>query len=203
LTETLVEETTSPETYVKVPRTELVIQLRARDGDVCQHPDCGNRMNFSITDGPLEVTIDHWIPQIFGKENGWTMAEIWALGNLKLMHKKCNAKKGDLIPNEDGSLPDKPSSTFKFRRHKRAERPEVCTSCNSGRDLGPGQVCSSCSSGPQPERFPRWAKVDSRECDHELFWCWACSIGIHERPSSVGIAMRQADTDELGELITV
>lgn len=187
------------QTYVKVPRAELVRQLRQRDGDTCQHPDCDRILDFSITEGKREPTIDHHIPQIFGKENGWTMAEIWNLSNLKLMCKACNASKGDLIPNEDGSLPPKPQSTFKFRRQKRAERPDVCTSCHAGRDLGPSEVCASCGSGPMPERFPRWAKVSSVECDHELFWCWACSIGIVTRPGSVGTAIRQADSDELGE----
>ena len=199
MTDILTENTTNPQTYTKVPRAELVSQLRARDGDTCQHPDCGKALDFEITDGPREPTIDHWMPQIYGKENGWSMAEIWDLSNLKLMHKKCNASKGDMLPNEDGSLPPKPQSTFKFRRHKRAERPEVCTSCQSGRDLGPSEVCASCGSGPMPHRFPRWAKVRADECDHELFWCAWCSIGVIPRVASIGTAMRQADSDELGE----
>src|SRR5690349_17685896 len=95
--ETLIEEIESD--YIKVPRAELVADLRERDGDTCQHPDCGRPIDFSITEGPLENTIDHWMPQHYGKSEGWTLAEIWDLSNLKLMHKKCNAKKGDLIPN--------------------------------------------------------------------------------------------------------
>lgn len=183
--------------YVKVPRADLVIQLRARDGDRCQHPDCGGRLDSSIMDGPLEETIDHWYPQYAGRADGWTMADIWSLDNLKLMHKKCNAKKGDLIPNEDGTLPAKPQSSFRFRRQKRAGRPEACEQCDNGHNLGPDEMCANC--GCNAQRFPRWAKVRTQDCDHELLWCIWCSIGVIERPSSLGIAMRQADSDELGE----
>lgn len=185
--------------YIKVPRADLVDGLRARDGDLCQYPGCGREIDFEIVDGPWENTIDHWIPQYFGKSEGWTQAEIWDLSNLKLMHKRCNAKKGDLIPNEDGTLPDKPKSTFRFRRQKRAGRPELCAECNNGHDLAADEVCASC--GCDAQRFPRWAKVKTQECDHELFWCIWCSIGVIERPSSIGIAMRQADSTELGELL--
>lgn len=190
--------TQSPsETYTKVPRAELVRQLRERDGDSCMHPDCGRKLDFSVKDGPAEVTIDHHIPQYFGKSEGWSMEEIWALSNLRLFHKKCNAKKGDLIPNDDGTLPAKPQSTFRFRRQKRADRSEMCKSCDNGHNLAADEICASC--GMTAQRFPRWAKVRAPECDHELFWCWACSIGIVERPSTIGIAMRQADSTELGE----
>lgn len=190
MTETLEE-------YVKVPRAELVAQMRTRDGDRCMHPDCGRELDFSVTEGPAEVTIDHWMPQYFGKAEGWTMAEIWDVSNLKLMHKRCNAKKGDLIPNEDGTLPPKPQSTFRFRRQKRAGRPEQCEQCDNGHNLGPDEMCASC--GCNAQRFPRWAKVKTQDCDHELLWCIWCSIGVIERPNSIGIAMRQADSDELGE----
>jgi hypothetical protein len=163
------------------------------------HPDCTGTIDFSVTEGPLEVTIDHWIPQYFGKTNGWTMDQIWDMSNLKLMHKKCNAKKGDLIPNEDGTLPPKPKSTFRFRRDKRATRVGICDACNNGHNLGPDEICASC--GGNAQAFPRWAKVKAHECDHELMWCWACSIGVIERPSSIGIAMRQGDSTEIGELL--
>src|SRR5687767_3100328 len=90
---------------IKVPRAQLVADLRTRDGATCQYPGCHESLDFSVVEGPNEVTIDHWIPQYYGKANGWTIEEIWDLSNLKLMHKKCNAKKGDRIPNEDGTLP--------------------------------------------------------------------------------------------------
>lgn len=183
--------------HQKIPRAELVAALRERDGDVCAYPDCNERLNFGVKDGPKEVTIDHWYPQYAGKADGWTMDQIWALSNLKLMHKKCNAKKGDRIPNEDGTLPEKVAKTFRYRRDKRATRPEMCVSCNNGHDLAVDEICASCGSDAQ--RFPRWAKVKTQDCDHELLWCIWCSIGVIERPSSVGIAMRQSDSDELGE----
>lgn len=191
MTETLQDE------YTKVPRAELVAQLRGRDGERCMHPDCGNVLDFSIVEGPYEVTLDHWYPQYAGKADGWSMAEIWSVDNLKLMHKRCNAKKGDLIPNEDGTLPAKPGSTFRFRRQKRAGRPELCMECDNGHDLYIGEYCASC--GCNAQRFPRSAKVKFNECDHEIAWCWVCSITPDMRPSSVGTAMRQADSDELGE----
>lgn len=186
-------------THVKIPRAELVRDLRERDGDMCAHPDCGRPLDYSIKEGSQEVTIDHWYPQYAGKAEGWTSEQIWSLDNLKLMHKKCNAKKGDLIPNEDGTLPEKVTKTFRYRRDKRASRPELCGSCDNGHNLGPDEICASC--GCDAQRFPRWAKVKTQECDHELFWCIWCSIGVIERPTSIAIAMRQGDSDELGEIV--
>jgi 5-methylcytosine-specific restriction endonuclease McrA len=183
--------------YNKVPRAELVAAMRSRDGDTCQHPDCGRIIDFSVTEGPSEPTIDHWIPQYFGKAEGWTQEQIWDLSNLKMMHKKCNAKKGDLIPFEDGTLHEKPKSTVRFRRQKRAGRPELCVDCDNGHNLFAGEICASC--GCDAQRFPRSAKVRFDECDHEILWCWVCSITPDMRPPSIGIAMRQGDSDELGE----
>lgn len=174
------------ETYTqdtKVPRAELVRQLRARDGDACQYPGCAKVLDFSITEGPLEPTIDHWIPQWFGKENDWSPDEIWAVDNLKLMCKRCNAKKGDLIPNEDGTLPAKTQSTFRFRRQKRAGRPELCVECDNGHNLFIGEVCANC--GCNAQRFPRWAKEKANHCSHDITWCWACSIGVVERAGAL------------------
>lgn len=184
--------------YVKVPRPELIRQLRERDGDECQFPGEEHTLDFTVVEGPKEVTIDHHIPQYYGKANGWTMAEIWYLDNLKLMCKRHNAKKGDLIPNEDGTLPAKPQSTFRFRRQKRAGRPELCLECDNGHNLFVGEVCANC--GCNAQRFPRSAKVRVPDCDHEILWCWACSIGVIERTSSVYTASRQARSDELGEV---
>jgi hypothetical protein len=166
--------------YTKIPRAELVESLRTRDGDVCQYPDCGGPFDFDVIEGPMEVTIDHWIPQYVGRAEGWTMDQIWDLDNLKLMHKKCNAKKGDRIPNEDGTLPPKPQSTFRFRRQKRANRPDKpCEFCDNGHNLSIGEVCAQC--GVNAQAFPRWAKMKANECDHAAFWCWACSIGVTPR----------------------
>lgn len=152
-------------------RSELVLALIERDGDQCFYCD----RDFSIR----ERTIDHYIPQSWGFANGWTYEQVWDLSNLRLACKPCNAKKGDLLPNEDGTIPRRRDRTFRYRRDKRAMRAEVCTSCNVGRNLGPDEVCASCGSGPMPERWPRWAKVRSNECLHDgIFWCWACATGI-------------------------
>ena len=195
------EESVESRSHTKVPRDEQISALIARDGIVCQFPDCSQILNFDISNrgGPMEVTIDHWVPQHYGKSNDWTYEEIWDLDNLRLMHKKCNAKKGDRIPNEDGSLPEKAVRTFRYRRQKRASRPELCVDCDNGHNLMIGEVCGACNCDSQ--RFPRYAKVRYNECDHEIVWCWVCSITPDMRPSSMGIAMRQADSYELGEWI--
>lgn len=178
----------------KVPRAELVAALRERDGDQCKYPDCGNELNFEITDGPLEVTLDHWIPQWFGKENGWTWDQIWALNNLVLMHKKCNAKKGERVPNEDGTLPPRITRAFRYRRQKRAGRPEFCIECDNGHNLFVGEICANC--GCNAQRFPKSAKVRFDECDHEILWCWVCSITPDMRPASVDTAVLQGESGE-------
>lgn len=179
----------------KLPRPAIIESLVERDGLLCQYPGCGRILELDATEH-LEVTIDHWMPKSWCLDQGWTWTEIWDLDNLKLMHKQCNAKKGSRIPNEDGSLPPRVERKFRYRRQKRAERPEICTSCNAGRNLGPDEVCASCNSGPQPERFPRWAKVNSSECDHELFWCAWCSIGVISRQPAANTALLQGESGE-------
>lgn len=178
----------------RLTRQEMLDALLSRDGKTCQFPDCGGTMDFSLTDGPMEVTIDHWIPQHFGKSNDWTHEEIWALSNLKLMHKKCNAKKGDRIPNDDGTLPEKIVRKFRYRRDKRAERADVCVSCDNGHNLFAGEICASC--GCDAQRFPRAAKVRFNECDHDIMWCWSCSITPDMRPPAHVSAMRHAEAGE-------
>lgn len=175
---------TETQVIEKLPRETIIELLIERDGTTCQYPDCGKELDFTQTEGPTEVTVDHWMPKWFGLENGWSWEQIWDLENLKLMEKRCNAKKGDLIPNADGTLPEKAKSKFRSRRQKRVGRPEICTACNAGRDLGRNEMCAVCQHGAAPLRFPRWAKMPSTECDHELFWCWACSIGITPRATA-------------------
>jgi 5-methylcytosine-specific restriction endonuclease McrA len=168
---------TDERTYYKIPRADLVAALKRRDGSKCQYEGCKKpRIDFSITEGPLEPTLDHWMPQWWGKENGWTRDAIWDVSNLKLMHKRCNAAKGDRVPNADGTLPPKVERTWKNRRAKRLQRPEICTECNAGRNLGQGEFCRACQSGPQPARAPKWAQVSSLECDHEEFFCPNCFL---------------------------
>ncbi len=182
------------EGHVKIPRAELIKQLRARDGDSCMHPECEHDLDFSVFEGPRGVTIDHHIPQVYGKANGWTREEIWALSNLTLMHRRCNQAKGELIPNADGTLPPRPMSNFKFRRQKRAGRPELCSECDNGHNLFVGEICANC--GCNAQRFPKSAKVLTTECDHEILWCIWCSIGVIERPASAATAVLQGESGE-------
>ncbi len=164
----------------KTGRATLVARLRRRDGDFCQYPGCERSLDFSLQSGPSEVTIDHWMPQYYGKANHWSPDEIWDESNLKLMHKKCNAAKGDRIPNEDGSLPPRPTKTFRYRRDKRAQRAELCTACEAGRNLGPDEWCNACGHGPQPGRYPKWRQMSVKDCEHDLFYCVACTIWFPE-----------------------
>lgn len=181
------------ETVIKLARAEILAALVERDGTTCQFPGENHELDFTAESGPAEVTIDHWMPQYWCKNNHWTYEEIWDLSNLKLMCKKHNAKKGDRIPNDDGSLPERAVRKFRYRRDKRAERPEFCTSCDNGHNLAMDEVCGSCGSDAQ--RFPRWAKVRVQDCDHEAFWCWACSIGVIERTPAMTAAMRHGMSD--------
>lgn len=179
---------------LKVPREELVAALVERDGTKCMYPGCGRKLDFSVTDGPLEVTLDHHMPQWWCRENNWSREQTWSVDNLRLMEKRCNAKKGERVPNEDGTLPARAESTFRFRRQKRAGRPELCGECDNGHNLFVGEICANC--GCNAQRFPKSAKVRFDECDHEILWCWVCSITPDMRPASVETAVLQGESGE-------
>lgn len=184
MTETLIEDRIDERPYTKVERPVLVARLRERDGDLCQYPGDNHPLEFGSI-GPTEVTIDHWMPQSYGKANGWTMEEIWDISNLKLMCKKHNAKKGDLTPNADGTLPDKKVRTWKNRRAKRSQRPEICTACQAGRLLGEGEWCNACGTGPAEEWWKqKWRQMNVKDCDHDLFYCVSCTIWFPEQRRS-------------------
>ena len=187
----------------RLSRAEIIEALYGRDGAACMYPGCSVALDLDAPEhingnsNPLFVTIDHHYPQSWCFANGWTYEQTWDLSNLRLMHKKCNAKKGDLVPNPDGTLPEKyKKKSLKHRRAERAQRPEVCTACEAGRNLDYGEVCAACNSGPQPVRFPRWAKVRTSECDHELFWCAWCSIGVIPRASATEMIMLHGEGGE-------
>lgn len=184
-------------TTTKIIRADKVAEVVERDGTKCAHPDCGKDIDMSLVDGPFMPTIDHSEPQSWCYDNGWTREQVWDLTNLTLMHRKCNADKGDRRYREDGTLPPKPMSRFRYRRQKRANRAEFCVECNNGHLLEHNEVCASC--GSYGKYFKREDKVPFPECDHEILWCWVCSITPDMRPSAVGTAMRQADSTELGE----
>lgn len=154
-------------------REERIAILLERDGDFCMHPDCGKQ--FKLGD---DITIDHWNPL----SNGGT----WDMKNLKLMHRKCNQYKGDIIPHDDGTLPARRISTFKRRAEKRADRTGVCETCMSGRILLFGEECPDCGSGPQPTSAPTVYQLRPKECPHEGPWhCWMCYLGMIPRKSAI------------------
>lgn len=163
-------------TKTKRDRTKLVKALVKRDGWVCQYPGEEHPLDPNGT-GKHEPTIDHRYPQSKAREDGWTEDEIWDLTNLDLMCKKHNARKSDLVYNEDGTLPSKPQSRFRLRRQRRAERREPCELCYSGRLLLIDETCPDCGSGPQPS-FPTAYQRNSNECPHSgPYSCWACMAG--------------------------
>lgn len=154
---------------LKVDRKAIVLALTDRDGYICQFPGCD--LPFTKKNPP---TIDHWFPQCAGGT--------WDMDNLKLMHQKCNATKGDRIPLEDGTLPARPQKEKISRAVKRSERPVVCQTCKSGRLLGPDEECAKCGSGPMPPVYPQWSKMRANDCTHEgIWWCWACISGVVDR----------------------
>lgn len=152
---------------VEISREERIEALTERDG-----PDCFLcKLPFKTVQ---DITFDHWIP----RSRGGT----WDLENLRLAHKRCNALKGDRMPNPDGTLPELPKKNpFRSKAVKRAERPELCQHCENGRELGPQESCNVCGASPHPTRWPRWAKVRAFECDHNEWWCWACGSGVIDR----------------------
>jgi hypothetical protein len=181
---TVLDSDTSP----KLKRQSTVEALRLRDGDTCQYPGCDEILDFTILDdnNPFFVTIDHHMPKWWCNENGWSHQEIWDISNLRLMTKHCNARKGDLIPNEDGTLPEKPAKRkFRYRRQKRATRPEICEFCQAGRMLGENEWCNACGAGPNPGRYQKWRQMRPTDCDHDLFYCVACTVWFPEYRRSV------------------
>ena len=128
--------------------------------------------------GDEKPTIEHWIPRSAGGSD--------ELDNLRITHKKCNVMKSDTIPNPDGTLPIRPKRVpyYKRRNDRREILDKFCYDCEGGRRLAEGEFCSVCGSPPGPPENPRYLKRRSPECDHNIFWCWACSIGIVEKKSA-------------------
>jgi len=85
-------------------RRHKVRKLRERDGDFCRI--CGRRLNFEITEPKNWAlpTIDHIKPRSKGGQND--------LGNLRLVHAKCNGVRGNL-----------PAEYFTTHRPARPEPP--------------------------------------------------------------------------------
>lgn len=182
-------------------REGALTKLIERDGLVCRFPGC-DREEFDV-EGDFSLTIDHWMPQSYGRANGWTHEQIWDISNLRILHRKCNALKGDRIPNEDGTLPPRPIDLRPShqRRADRSGRVDVCETCMSGRLLLEGEECYDCGSGPQPSTMPKYLQVTPKECSHgwgenpELH-CWLCFVGhVERRPAMEDVL----DADHLEE----
>jgi len=172
-------------------RAELVLALIERDGDECAYCE----RDFS----QRERTLDHVFPQSRAYAEGWTYEQVWDLSNLVLACKPCNARKGDQLLNEDGTIPVKTKRTFRYRRDKRATRPsEPCVMCDNGHNLFIGEICAQC--GCDAQRFPRSAKVRADQCDHALTWCWSCSIGLTPRSGSLEMLFFGVEGQEEGYL---
>lgn len=146
-------------------------------------PDCFLcNSPFGPTD---EITIEHWMPQSFCRANGWTADEIWDIENLRLAHKPCNAKKGDLVPVDAYTVPVRPEPQ-RDRKAPHRERPIDCALCFNGRILNIGETCPDCNSGPQPATAPKSTQLSPRDCPHEGIWhCWMCFIGHVPRKSAL------------------
>jgi len=154
----------------KLNKAEVIAALIERDGYICTYPDCSVEYS-PIPDHKWSITIDHIHPQAVGRADGWTPEQINHIDNLQLMHKACNAKKSDLIYNEDGTLPSR--GRIKVQK---TQRPDNCDLCMNGRLLLPGETCPACSSEPMPKLHPRSLQTEPKDCDHSTYMCWMCNV---------------------------
>ncbi|NDB81326.1 MAG: HNH endonuclease [Alphaproteobacteria bacterium] len=156
-----------------ITKQETIQILKSRDGDSCFI--CKGEF---VDESP---TIDHWIPLAHGGSN--------EIENLRLAHRKCNTEKADRIPNEDGTIPEKNLTSLQRYRAKKVNkkklREQICHICENGRKLGQDDICRACGSPAGPDHAPHYLKRPSHKCDHNLNWCWACSIGIVDRKSAL------------------
>lgn len=171
-----------------VSREDSINEILRRDGDGCQYPGC----ELPFVEGTNhERTIDHVVPQSWAKQQGWTYEQIWAVSNLQLMGRKCNALKSDRLPNDDGTLPALPSDG-RIKAGDKSARPIACETCGEGRMLLDGETCDVCGSGPQPQKTPRMYQKSPKECSHGFGdepreHCWLCHLGMVPRRSALDV----------------
>lgn len=186
------------QTQKGLSRRERIDILRERDGILCFHPDCRKPFKYltadiEITESNLtlfeDITFDHWQP----RSQGGT----WEIDNLRLMHKRCNALKGDIVPNADGSITPIHRQTAADRRNAaKSRRVEVCQKCQSGRNLGPDEFCDVCGAVPMPFKHPQWAKLNPNDCEHKgIWWCWCCMSGVIIREPAIISVLGGEDID--------
>lgn len=162
-------------------RTADIVQaLIARDGDYCQFPDCKNPTIF--TNSNIR-TVDHIVPRSKGGLD--------EMSNFALMHRVCNNIKSDREYLPDGTL--EPIDR-KPEKVKVAKRP-ACETCFEGRALLAGEVCDTCGSGPQPRNFPKYMQRTPKECDHDDYFCWSCTLGFVERKSVLSHLIGEEDNE--------
>lgn len=162
---------------VNISRAEALQLVIKRDGDYCRIPGCKTPTVFSNSN---PRTLEHVFPRAKGGADD--------LSNLELAHQKCNNWKGDreyIGVDEETGLRILEPMPFKEPKSQVVKRPPT-ECCNEGHDLGPEEVCDVCGSLPQPYKFPKWAQMDSKDCDHSVFHCKWCVIGLYPRtPASI------------------
>jgi|SRR6478752_2580094 len=171
---------------LNISRSEAMQLLIKRDGAWCRYPDCKTPHVFTAKN---PKTLDHYIARANGGSDD--------LSNLVIMHQKCNNMKGDRewVEDEEGNLILEPLRT-KEKVAKVPKRPPT-ECCNEGHDLSEGQICDVCGSLPQPYTFPKWAQADPKECDHSVFHCKWCVIGIYPRTPASQEALVEYDGAEI------
>ena len=171
---------------VMLSRAEASAFCIARDGDVCQMPGCKTPTVFPNSN---PRTLDHIHPRAKGGTDD--------VSNLCIMHQKCNNMKGDRlwVVDEFGVKTLEPLP-YKEPKSQVIKRPPM-ECCNEGHDLGPEEVCGVCGSLPQPYKFPKWAQMDSKDCDHSVFHCKWCVIGLYPRTPASIEALVEYDGAEL------
>ncbi len=186
--------------HTRMTKREAIEVLAVRDGYfcwICHVLDRDEERDFKSNEIP---TLDHWIPK---SADYWMDREVGSwddVTNLRLAHRKCNTWKSDMMPNEDGTLPGKKRRVkpAEKRRAKKEIQESICAVCDNGRKLGEGQNCVHCGTAAGPFRAPHYLKKKSTDCDHDHFWCWACSIGIVERQSAfINLMIGSSDGENL------
>ena len=115
-------------------------------------------------------TLDHIHPTSRG---GLDVSTNWAVA-----HRSCNNAKGDRLVLPDGTLEPKP---IKAARKSKVEKKKPCEKCWEGRNLGPDDVCAICGMTAMPQPWPRYKQRTPKECDHNIYFCWSCTLGFAPR----------------------
>ena len=155
--------------YVDDPKAVIIAALIERDGDECAY--CDEPFDPDPNDKHGR-TIDHYHSVHFGRTHGWTFIDIHGMGNLTLAGKSCNSRKSNRAWRDDGTLEPRGREQKVY-----IPKTEVCDTCNSGRNLYPGEFCHICGIGARPEIAPSMLQRRPNECDHDTTHCYLCFIG--------------------------